>query len=40
VPVHLRSAQVGEGRAIRQDEQVRAGRTYVDWSDGIDKELD
>ena len=40
VPYQLRSSQIGEERALRQDEQVRAGRTYVDWSEGIDKELD
>ena len=40
VPYQLRSSQIGEERAIRQEEQVRAGRTFVDWSEGIDKELD
>jgi hypothetical protein len=33
VPYQLRSSQIGEERAARQDEHVRAGRTYVDWSD-------
>jgi amino acid transporter len=40
VPYQLRSSQIGEERAIRQDEQVRAGRTFVGYSEGIDKELD
>ena len=40
VPYQLRSSQIGEERAIRQEEHVRSGRTYVDWSDGSDKELD
>ena len=40
VPYQLRSSRIGEERAARQDEQVRAGRTYVDWSEGIDEDID
>jgi hypothetical protein len=40
VPYQLRSSMIGEERAARQDEQVRAGRTFVDWSQDVDEELD
>jgi hypothetical protein len=40
VPYQLRSSQIGEERAERQDQQIRTGRTFVDWSEGIDEELD
>jgi amino acid transporter len=39
VPYQLRSSLIGEERAARQDEQVRAGRTFVDWSKGVDEDL-
>ena len=40
VPYQLRSSQIGEERAARQDEQVRAGRTFAGWSDGADEDID
>ena len=40
VPYQLRSSLIGEERAARQDEQVRAGRTFVDWSKGVDEDLE
>ena len=40
VPYQLRSSLIGEERAARQDEQVRAGRTFAEWTKGIDEELD
>jgi amino acid transporter len=40
VPYQLRSSRIGEERAARQDEHARAGRTFVDWSEGVDEDLD
>jgi len=40
VPYQLRSSRIGEERAERQDEHVRAGRTYIDWSQDIDEDID
>ncbi len=40
VPYQLRSSRIGEERAARQDEHARAGRTYVDWSEGVNEDLD
>ncbi len=40
VPYQLRSSRIGEERAERQDEHVRAGRTFVDWSQDIDEDID
>ncbi|HET6562185.1 MAG TPA: APC family permease [Marmoricola sp.] len=38
VPYQLQSSQIGEERARRQDEQVKAGRPFPSWSDGSDEE--
>jgi hypothetical protein len=40
VPYQLRSSRIGEERALRQDEQVKAGRTFVGWAEGVDEDLD
>jgi hypothetical protein len=40
VPYQLRSSQIGEERAARQDEHARAGRTYADWTQTNDEDLD
>ena len=40
VPYQLSSSRIGEERVARQDEQIRAGRGYLDWSDNADEELD
>jgi hypothetical protein len=40
VPYQLRSSRIGEERAARQDEQVVAGRSYGNWSTGLDEEFD
>jgi len=40
VPFQLRSSQIGEERVMRQDEQVKAGRVFSSWSEGMDEELD
>jgi hypothetical protein len=31
VPYQLQSSQIGEERALRQDEQVQSGRTFRGW---------
>jgi amino acid transporter len=33
VPYQLQSSQIGEERALRQDEQVKSGRTFRGWSE-------
>ena len=40
VPYQLRSSRIGEERAARQDEQVVAGRSYGNWSTGLDEDFD
>jgi amino acid transporter len=40
VPYQLRSSQIGEERALRQDEQVKAGPPYIVWSNDLDEDLD
>ncbi len=38
VPYQLQSSQIGEERALRQDEQVKTGRTYQGWAGDVDEE--
>jgi hypothetical protein len=40
VPYQLRSSHIGEERVMRQDEQVKSGRVFTSWSEGMDEELD
>jgi amino acid transporter len=40
VPYQLQSSQIGEERALRQDEQVKSGRTFRSWSGDDDEEHD
>lgn len=41
VPYQLRSSRIGEERAMRQEQQVQAGRApYGGWGRGIDEELE
>ena len=35
VPYQLRSSQIGEERALRQDEQAKTGRAFTSWSEGM-----
>lgn len=40
VPFQLRSSRLGEERAERQDEQLAAGRSFADWSQGLREDFD
>jgi len=40
VPFQLQSSQIGEERALRQDEQVKAGRPYTGWYAADDHDHD
>ena len=40
VPYQLQSSRIGEERAARQDEQVAAGRSFGNWSTGLDEDFD
>jgi hypothetical protein len=38
VPFQLQSSQIGEERALRQEEQVQSGRTFRGWAGPTDQD--